>query len=267
MKRSVLFIALLLSVVPLSAAPKNYGTITTLNGKSFYECRVMRVYPDGVSFTHRNGAAKIAFKELPANLRSEFRYNPKVEAAYQKEQAALRKAEQERKKQQEIVMQEQLMQAQMAEASYLAAASRVANRPAPMSLAQPGETLTTVGYQTPSWVGTQITGPAVGGSAYRGSGYSPYGYGGGYYPASGYSSGYGYPYGGYSSGGYSNYGGYPYYGGSSYGSYPYYGGYSYGSYPSYGGYYGGGSGISGSWNIGHGIHIGVGLGSFGHHHH
>lgn len=258
MKRSVLFIALLLlCVVPASAAPKNYGTITTLEGKSFYECRVMRVYPDGVSFTHRDGAAKIAFKELPANLRSEFRYDPKAEALYQKEQAALRKAEQERRKQQEIVMQEQLMQAQMAEASYLATASQLANRPAPMSLAQPGETLTTVGYQTPSWVGTQITGPAMGGSAYRGSGYSPFGYyGGGYYPAGGYSSGYGYPYGG----------GYSY--GSYYGGYPSYGGY-YGSYPSYGGYYGGGSGLSGfgSWNIGNGIRVGVGLGGLGHHHH
>lgn len=256
MKRSALLLALLLSVVPASAAPKNYGTITTRDGKSFYECKVMRVYPDGVSFTHRNGAARVAFKDLPANLRSEFRYDPKAEAEYQKEQAALRKAEQERKKQQEIAMQEQLMQAQMAEASYLAAASRVANPPAPMSLAQPGEKLTTVAYQTPSWVGTPITGPAVGGSVYRSSGYSPYGYGyygGGYYPANGYYSGYSYPYGGY-----------------SYGGYPYYGGYSYGGYPSYGGYYGGGGyGISGfgSWNIGHGIHIGVGLGGFGHHHH
>ncbi len=247
MKRSVLFIALLLSVVPAGAAPKNYGTITTREGKSFYECRVMRVYPDGVSFTHREGAAKIAFKDLPANLRSEFRYDPKAEAMYQKEQAALRKAEQERKRLQEIAMQEQLMQAQMAEASYLAAASQLANRPAPMSLAQPGETLTTVAYQTPAWVGTQITGPAMGGSAYRGSGYSPFGYyDGGYYPTSGY--GYGYPYGGY-----------------SYGGHPYYGGYSYGNYPSYGGYYGGGRGFSGfgSWNIGNGIRIGVGLGGFG----
>lgn len=135
MKRSVLLIALLLSVVPASAAPKNYGTITTRDGKSFYECQIVRVYPDGVSFTHRNGAAKIAFKDLPENLRREFRYDPQQEAAFQKEQAALRKAEQERQRQQEIVMQERLMEAQMAEASYLAAASRSVNPPAPMSLA------------------------------------------------------------------------------------------------------------------------------------
>jgi len=245
MKRSVLFIALLLSVVPASAAPKNYGTITTRDGRSFYQCKVMRVYPDGVSFTHRNGAAKIAFADLPEILRTEFRYDPKAEAEYQKEQAALRKAEQERQRQQEIVMQEQLMEARMAEASYLASASRIASTQA-----------TTAGAQTPSWVGTPITGPAVGGRSYSGSSSSRFGYG---YPMGGYYSGASY--------------GYPGYGGYSYGSYPYYGGYSYGGHPYYGGSYYGGSyspSVFGQWNVGHGIHIGVGLGSFGfggYHHH
>jgi hypothetical protein len=266
MKRSVLFFALMLSVVPASAGPKNYGTIVTQAGKTFYQCQLLHVYPDGVSFAHRDGAAKIPFKELPADLRGQFRYDPKAEAEYQKEKAAARKAEQERKKLQEIVMQEQLMQAQMAEASYLAAASRIDNAPAPISLAQPGEKpLTTVSYQTPAWVGSPITGPAVGGRMYSNSGYSRFGYPVGYY-----GSGYG----GYSTG--ISYG-YPYYGGYSYGGYPYYGGYSsYGSYPYSVGYYGGGYGpaIFGSWNVGHGIHVGVGLGGgfggfggFGHHHH
>ncbi len=246
MKRSVLFTALLLSVVPAVAAPKNYDIITTRDGRSFHECKVMRVYPDGVSFTHRNGAAKIAFKDLPENLRREFRYDPKVEAAYQKEQAALRQAEKERQKQQEIAMQEKLMEAQMAEASYLAAARQIAAAQSPatssMSLALPGEKLSVTSFQTPSWVGTPITGPAIGGNAYRSGSFSrwgtyPYGYGGGYY------SGYGY-------------------------GYPYYNGYSYGGYP-YGGYYGGGyppvygPTVIGSWNVGHGIRVGVGIGSFG----
>lgn len=248
MKRSVLLATLLLSVLPAGAAPKNYGTITTRNGKSFYECQVMHIYPDGVTFSHRNGAARIPFADLPENLRREFRYDPKAEAEYQKEQAALRKAEQERQKQQEIAMQERLMEAKMAEASYLASANRLA----PMAAA--GADL-----QTPSWVGTPITGPAVGGRSYNGGSYSSFGYPFGY-SGSGYYSGssYGYPYGGYS------YGGYPYYGGA-------YGGYSYGGYPGYGGYYGGGYRpvISGQWNLGHGIHIGIGGGGFGgmHHHH
>ncbi|MCB1279493.1 hypothetical protein [Prosthecobacter sp.] len=253
MKRSALFIALLLSVIPAVAAPKSYDTITTRDGKSFYECKVMHVYPDGVSFTHRNGAAKIAFKDLPDGLRRELRYDPKAEAAYQKEQAALRKAEKERQKQQEAAMQERLMEAQMAEASYLAAARQIATTQTaatpPMSVALPGEKLTVASTQTPSWVGTPITGPAVGGSSYRNGSFSrwsnyPYRYGGGSYPAGGYYSGYGY--------------GYPYYSGYSYGGYPY-GGYYYGGgyAPRYG------SSIIGNWNVGHGIHVGVGIGSFG----
>lgn len=257
MKRSVLLIALLLSVGFVHATPKDYGIISTLDGKAFFDCRIMHVYPDGVSFTHRDGAAKIAFKDLPYNLRNEFHYDAKADAEYQKAQAALRKAEQERQKQQEIVMQERLMAAKMAEASYLAEAKRLANTPAPMSLAQPGEQ---VNQTTPGWVGTPITGPAVGGRGYSNGSYSGYGYPYGYY-----GSGYGYPVGG------SYYGvsyGAPYYGGYSYGGYPYYGGSSYGSYPYYGGSYGGGYGLSGfgQWNVGHGIHIGFGGGSFGHHH-
>jgi hypothetical protein len=249
MKRSVLFAALLFSVLPASAAPKNYGTITTSGGKSFYECRVLRIYPDGVSFTHKNGAAKIPFSELPANLRSEFRYDPKAETEYQKEQAALRKAEQERQKQREMAMQERLMEAKMAEASYLATASQLAATPAPPT-----------GNPSPSWVGTPITGPAVGGRSYNDGSYSRIGYpfvsnGGGFYSGGIYTGGgYGYPYGSYSCG-----------------SYPGYGGYSYGSYPGFGGFYGGGCRptISGQWNLGHGIHIGIGGGTFGfggHHH-
>ena len=241
MKRSLLLTALLLSLAPASAAPKNYGSITTREGKTYYDCQVMRIYPDGVSFAHRNGAAKIAFADLPETLRTEFRYDPKVEAEYQKEQAALRKAEEERQRQQEIVMQERLMEARMAEASYLATASRIATTPS-----------TITGAQTPAWVGSPIIGPAVGGYGRRSySGYGGYGYGGYGYGGYGYGGGY-----------YSGYG-YPSYGGYSYGSYPYYGGYSYGGYPYYGGY----SGIS----IGHGIHIGGGFGGGfgggGHHHH
>ncbi len=244
MKRSVLFAALLLSVLPASAAPKNYGTITTRDGKSFYECQLMHIYPDGVTFAHKNGAAKISFADLPENLRNEFRYDPKAEAEYQKQQAARRKAEQEQQKQQEIAMQQRLMEAKRAEASYLATASRLTTTAAGVA-----------GTPSPFWVGTPITGPAVGGRSYTGSSYSrfgyPYGYAGTgyYYGGNGSGISYGYPYGGY----------------------PYYSGYSYGRYPGFGGCYGGGYGptISGQWNLGHGIHIGIGGGSFfgGMHHH
>ena len=242
MQRSVLFLALLLTITPVLAAPKNYGTITTRSGKSFHDCKIVRVYPDGVSFTHRTGAAKIAFKDLPASMRQEFRYDPQQAAAYQREQAAARKEEQQRRKLQEIVMQETLMAAQMAETSYLAAAQAAYRTPAtpPMSLALPGENLPTVGYQTPSWVGAPITGPAVGGSDYRRGGYSywrryPFNYGSSYYPMGGYYPHvgvYGYPYGGYGCG-----------------------------YSPASAYIG--PTVFRQWNVGGGFHIGVGVSSFG----
>lgn len=239
MKRSALFLALLLATAPAFAAPKNYSSITTRSGQVFYDCKVVRVYPDGVSFTHRDGAAKVALKDLPPNLQREFPYDAEADAQYQREQAAARKAEKERARLREIAMEEKLAEAQMAEASYLAAASTAYAAPvAPMATSLPGEPVT-VAYQTPSWVGTPISSSSFGGSGYR-RGWT------GYYPA-GY--GYGYGYGGYPYAGYSQ----PYYG--SYGcGYPY-GGYSHGY--GYGGY--ARPAVFGSWNVGNGIRVGVGV--------
>jgi hypothetical protein len=190
MKRPVLFAALLLSVLPAGAAPKNYGTITTRDGKSFYQCKVMRVYPDGVTFAHRDGAVKIPFAELPESLRSKFHHDPKAEAEYQKEQAALRKAGQERQKQQEIVAQERLMDAKLAEASRLAATSVAVTSPQTLSRGS----------------GPIASRAVVSRSSSRSrSSYSRFGYYGSGYYSGGYSSGISYcqPYSGYSYGGHS----------------------------------------------------------------
>jgi hypothetical protein len=162
MKRIVLLLTLLLAA-PLFAAVPGTRTITTRVGKSFYECKIVRVHPDGVSFTHRDGAAKIAFKDLPESLRREFRYDPQKATAYQREQEALRQEELKRHKLREIAMEEKLMEAQMAEASYLAAANAPVRTPVvnSMSLALPGESLPVLGQQTPSWVGAPIHGEAA----------------------------------------------------------------------------------------------------------
>ena len=198
MKRIVLLLTLLLAAPSFAAVPGT-RTITTRVGKSFYECKIVRVHPDGVSFTHRDGAAKIAFKDLPESLRREFRYDPQKATAYQREQEALRREELKRQRLREIAMEEKLMEAQMAEASYLAAANAPVRAPVAnsMSLALPGESLPVLGQQTPSWGGAPITGPAVGGRDYRRAGFSSWGaypWGGGFYQPIG---GYGYPYGGY----------------------------------------------------------------------
>ena len=57
--------------------------ITTLHHKIYRQCEVVRVHPDGVSFTHANGAAKILFTDLPEAWRTRFGYNPAKAAAYE----------------------------------------------------------------------------------------------------------------------------------------------------------------------------------------
>ncbi len=237
MKRSALFFALLLgtAALPAVAAQKFHSSITTRSGQVFYDCKVLRVYPDGISVMHRDGAIKIPFSDLSEGLRREFPYDARADAEYKRGQEALRKAEKERERQREIAMEEKLKEAQMAEASYLATASTHYAAPvAPMPTTLPGEHAQVVSYQTPSWVGTPVSTSTLGGRGYRRSW-------GGYYPA-GY--GYGYPY------------SYPYYGGHGYGysGYPYHGyncGYGYGGYAR--------PAVFGSWNVGNGIRVGVGV--------
>ncbi len=191
MKRSILLAALLLSVIPAGAAPKGYGTITTRYGKSYYECQYMHLYPDGVTFAHRDGAVKIPFAELPESLRSQFHYDPKAEAEYQKQQAVLRIAAQERQKLREIATQE----ANLAQASRLAAtSSAVASLPMPSRGGGPISSRPVVSLSS---------------SRSRGS-YSRLGYSGSSYYSGGYSSGINIirPYCGYSYGGHTSYGGY-----------------------------------------------------------
>lgn len=237
MKRIVLVLSLLIALPGVMAADGR-RTITTKSGQTFLNCKVVRVHPDGVSFTHQNGAAKIAFKDLPESLRKEFRYDPQKAAEYQRSQAELRKQQAERARLREIAMDERLMEARMAEASYLAAAKalhRPAGGAAGMSLALPGEALPQAAQPAPSWLGAPITGTPLGGRAYTRSGYSYWGNypaglgGGGFYPNAGLA----YPWGGGFGCGYAPAGAYV--------------------SPT----------IFRSWNVGGGVRLGVGISPFG----
>lgn len=223
MKRSVLFLMLLAATLPAWAGPQAVPAITTRTGQVFRDCKLVRVYPDGVSFTHRDGVVRIPFKDLPDNLRAQYPYDPAAEAAYLKEQQARRAEEKERDRVREVAMQEKLAEARMAEAAYLASSRRVLS-PAPLSTVSPGTT-TRVVYRTSSWGASPYS--------YGWPAYSPYSYGS--YPGTYYPS-YSYPYTGY------NYG-YPCTTPAVY------------ARPQ----------VFGSWNVGHGVHIGVGLSGGGFH--
>ncbi len=90
MKRLLTFLLLWTAVATLAqAAP--ITEITTLRGQTFRRCEIVRIYPDGVSFTHAKGAAKILFTDLSASWRSRLGYDPAKAAAYQIEINARRK--------------------------------------------------------------------------------------------------------------------------------------------------------------------------------
>ena len=67
--------------------------ITTVGGKSYDRCQVVRVYPDGVAFRHSRGMAKVLFTDLTPEWRQHFGYDAaKVEAYEHKVQEDRAKA-------------------------------------------------------------------------------------------------------------------------------------------------------------------------------
>ena len=72
------------------AAP--IAKITTLTGKTYRQCQIVRVHPDGVSFRHADGAAKVLFTDLSKEWRARLGYDADKAAAYQQELADKREA-------------------------------------------------------------------------------------------------------------------------------------------------------------------------------
>ncbi len=85
-----IFLFSFLALATAHSAP--IAKITTLRGKTYRQCEMVKVHPDGVSFTHANGAAKVLFTDLSKEWRSRLGYNSEAAAAYQKELAAKRMA-------------------------------------------------------------------------------------------------------------------------------------------------------------------------------
>jgi hypothetical protein len=98
MKNPVLILSLLLSAGSFSlAAPTNtVDEFTTLTGRTYRQCRISQVHPDGVSFFHSKGAAKVLFADLSDSWKKKLGYNPKLAEAYEKEAATKKFLAQER---------------------------------------------------------------------------------------------------------------------------------------------------------------------------
>jgi outer membrane murein-binding lipoprotein Lpp len=64
------------------------GTIKTLDGKTYTNCKVLKVEQDGVTFSHDDGITKILFPLLPPEVQKMFDYDP--EKAVQQTDAQIR---------------------------------------------------------------------------------------------------------------------------------------------------------------------------------
>jgi hypothetical protein len=67
--------ALMLAAM-LSLASADVIDLTTTNGRTYKQCRIVKMETDGVSFRHANGAGKVLFKDLTKDLREHFDYDP-----------------------------------------------------------------------------------------------------------------------------------------------------------------------------------------------
>lgn len=230
MKRTLILATLLATALGTNALA---DTITTARGKTYRDCRIKKVEPDGISFTHQDGAAKILFTDLPSAMRAKYGYDRKKADAYAKKVAEQRKEAEKRR--QDYLRRE----AEAIEAAQFINAMRTVQAQNNLILAQ------TQGYSTgygpiagfyngnAGWYGGggPITGPVLNGRPYRPTGGSSVGIativpgtGGIYAPTSG---------------------GFAYYPPV---------------YPALG-YARPGYRVTGSWNVGGGVRVGVGVGA------
>jgi hypothetical protein len=99
-----LFAPLLAAVWFASAAParlqgaETIPEITTLQGRTFRKCEIVRVHPDGVSFRHATGAARVLFSDLSSEWRSRLGYDPEKAAAHRQQQKELAEKREEARK-------------------------------------------------------------------------------------------------------------------------------------------------------------------------
>ena len=87
-------------------------TIETAQGKTYERCKIMKRDPDGVSFSHSKGVAKVLFSDLSEPMRNALGYDAYKADADEKEQAEARKAALQAKRERETKMAEAMIAAQ-----------------------------------------------------------------------------------------------------------------------------------------------------------
>jgi len=59
-----------------SSNPNELGTILTVDGKKFDNCKLLHVEMDGITFSHASGITKVMFPLLPADLQKQYGFDP-----------------------------------------------------------------------------------------------------------------------------------------------------------------------------------------------
>ena len=155
--------------------------ISTQSGKTYVGCRIFKVDPDGVMFSHKGGGAKVLFADMTESSRERCGYDANREAAYEKRLV-------------EKKVQMQKIEAGIADVQMIEGAV-----PAPFSGGPAGwEASATPPYPLNNTLGYELLDPGLGYPIYPGGSGSGYGQNRGY----GYGNGTGY---GHGRNGYANY--------------------------------------------------------------
>ena len=96
----------------LTAAALDPSTIETVNGKIFEQCKILKRDPDGVSFSHSKGMAKVLYSDLSSSMRNSLCYDAVKADAYEKEHAEARKEAAQARRERETKLAEAMIAAQ-----------------------------------------------------------------------------------------------------------------------------------------------------------
>lgn len=187
MRAFAIFFSLLLAAGLLHAG-EVIPEIRTLTGKKYQDCTVVNLHPDGVSFRHATGAARVLFTDLHASWRQKWGYDPERAASYQEEIEAKRQALEDRRQRldqertQAMKLAEQIELAQLHAQEIRARAMLAAAAKAPPPAESPVPALAPIGavFDSRDYYGRGYRNRWPGLGYGYGLGYGwPWGYGGG----------------------------------------------------------------------------------------
>lgn len=87
-------------------------TIETAQGKTYVRCRIMKREPDGVSFSHSKGVAKVLYADLTEPMRNALGYDAVKADAYDKRRAEARREAEQMRRDRETKLAEAMINAQ-----------------------------------------------------------------------------------------------------------------------------------------------------------